>query len=147
LQYRFVRRTLSGAIDVVPPEPALVRVDVSLYFFDLVEAVDHEVLHVRVQFRPRHVLRPSNRHARPVDVVLEGQHELVAEDDGDAPSEKARVQVVRPRARALRNEAEVRIAHYLEVVLHEAPDGYVGSVLEVPFYIVTDLDARVIRVI
>eukprot|EP00444_Apocalathium_aciculiferum_P010750 CAMPEP_0183390514 /NCGR_PEP_ID=MMETSP0370-20130417/5754_1 /TAXON_ID=268820 /ORGANISM="Peridinium aciculiferum, Strain PAER-2" /LENGTH=324 /DNA_ID=CAMNT_0025570033 /DNA_START=199 /DNA_END=1170 /DNA_ORIENTATION=+ len=88
----------------------------------------HEIPDVQVHRSIHLVLGPPNAHLAPRDEVLEREHEAVRDNQRNATREEAFVQMVRPRRSSLGNDAEVRLAHDLEVLFNEATDADVGQV-------------------
>mmetsp|Transcript_75497 Transcript_75497/g.196687 ORF Transcript_75497/g.196687 Transcript_75497/m.196687 type:complete len:335 (-) Transcript_75497:291-1295(-) len=88
----------------------------------------HEIPDVQVHRSVHLVLGPPNAHLAPLDEVLEREHEAVRDNQRNAAREEAFVQMVCPRRSSLGNDAEVRLAHDLEVLFNEATDADVGQV-------------------
>mmetsp|Transcript_22660 Transcript_22660/g.52894 ORF Transcript_22660/g.52894 Transcript_22660/m.52894 type:complete len:352 (+) Transcript_22660:68-1123(+) len=125
MQDPLVGRALS--IECIVVKPTCRVIHGCLHSRHLRPAILHQVSDEEIKLCIDTLLRPSNAQSWPIDEVLERENEVVREYQRDASSEEALIQMVCPRRCAFRNDAEVRAAHDLEVLLNEAANAHIGQ--------------------
>mmetsp|Transcript_13741 Transcript_13741/g.37168 ORF Transcript_13741/g.37168 Transcript_13741/m.37168 type:complete len:210 (-) Transcript_13741:1396-2025(-) len=125
-------------VGAVPVEITAVQLELVLHLPQALRLVNRDVLQVleelglstRAAGAPlaNAALRPLDRKSLPRQLVEECHLVLVAQDHGNASGVEALVQVVGPRTRARRHQAEVAVALAFQVIPHEA--AHVHAVLQ-----------------